>query len=133
MLVAASLLALSLFGEPKQPACTAPSQTGIFRILALTKDGTNTKLGMILLENVQDCLEATIITEDAGPAIIDSLSVKDNVVSGNVRTPRGTAKITLRIDDSHLAGTIVDGRKEWSLSGHRTSGAEGRAPGQDRR
>ena len=69
MLLPTSLLALVLSIGPIPPVthasavpCAAPTQTGIFRITATNKDSTDAKVGMILLERVDDCLEASIIT-----------------------------------------------------------------------
>ncbi len=121
MLMATSLLALSLIGAPTKP-CAAPTQTGIFRITALTKDSTSAKVGMILLESVDDCLEASIITDDGGPALIDELSIDNDVLTGLVRVAKGTAKVTIRLAPTEITGTIVQGKQEWVLSGRRTSG-----------
>lgn len=130
MLLTSSLLALSLIGGPAK-SCATPSQTGIYRITALNKDSTNAKIGMILLENVDNCLEASIITEDAGPALIDNLSLKGDVLTGQVRLPTGTAKVTIRFENKTIAGSIVEGKREWSLSGRRTSGGDTRMAAGD--
>jgi hypothetical protein len=130
MLLATSLLALSLIGGPKT-SCAAPTQTGIFRITALNKDSTNAKIGMILLENVDNCLEASIITEDAGPALIDNLKLTDDVLTGQVRLPTGTASVTIRFAATTIAGSIVEGKHQWSLSGRRTSGGDTRVAARE--
>src|SRR3954470_9916676 len=65
MLFATALLSLKLVGSPERN-CNAPAQTGIFRITALTKDSSSAKIGMILLENVANCLEASILIQDNG-------------------------------------------------------------------
>lgn len=121
----ASLLAFTLIGTPTH-SCPAPTQTGIFRITALTRDSTVAKIGMVLLENVENCLEVSILTEDAGPAVIDKLEVKGDVVTGRVRLASGDAKVTLRLATNTISGTIGEGKQEWSLAGRRTSGSETR-------
>jgi len=126
MLAVTSLLALSLLGAPKQSVCTTPTQTGIFRITAVTKDSTTAKIGMLLLENVENCLEVSILTEDAGPAVIDNLELKGDVLTGRVRLASGNAKVELKFASNSITGTIGEGKKEWLLSGRRTSGQESR-------
>src|SRR4051812_11392886 len=121
MLFATSLLALSLVAGPTQP-CAAPTQTGIFRITAVPKDSSNAKLGMILLESVDNCLEASIITEDAGPAIMDQLSLTGDVLKGRVRVAGGTANVELHLSATEISGSIVAGKHRWDLTGRRTSG-----------
>lgn len=121
MLLTTTVLALSLLGTP-QKTCTAPTQTGIFRITALTKDSISAKIGMVLLESVDNCLEASILTDDAGPAVIDQLQVNGNELTGRVRLPSGMAKVTFRVSGSTIAGSIVEGKHEWAVSGRRTSG-----------
>src|SRR5581483_9197067 len=74
-------------------ACTAPTQTGSYRITATTSDSTNSKIGLILLENVDGCLEASMITDEGGPAIIDHVAFADDVLTGSIRMVNGTAKI----------------------------------------
>ena len=126
MLAVTSLLALSLLGAPTQNVCTTPTQTGIFRITAVTKDSTTAKIGMLLLENVENCLEVSILTEDAGPAVIDNLEIKGDVLTGRVRLASGNAKVTIRFASNTISGTIGEGKKEWQLAGRRTSGQESR-------
>lgn len=129
MLLATSLLALTLAAGPAKP-CAAPAQTGIFRITAVSHDGTSAKIGMLLLESVENCLEASIITEDAGPALLDNLEVKDDVITGRVRLPNGNATVTLRFSNNAVEGSIDSGKRAWSLSGKRTSGADAHAMGE---
>ena len=130
MLLATSLLALSLVGGPTKP-CAAPTQTGIFRITAINKDSTNAKTGMILLESVDNCLEASIITDDAGPALIDQLTLADNVLTGEVRMPNGVGHVKIKLSPTALDGVIEQGKYRWNLSGHRTSGADTRMANGD--
>ena len=90
MLLAASLLAFSLTNSPAQ-ACITPTQTGIYRIIATTKDSSDASVGLVLLENVGNCLEASIIADDGAPAMIENIALKDNVLTGRTcarATPR---------------------------------------------
>jgi hypothetical protein len=125
MLLATTLLAFSLLGAPEK-SCTAPSQTGIFRITAITRDSTDAKLGMLLLEHIDNCLEVSMLLENGGPAVIDNLSFAGDVLTGRIRLPTGNAKVTLRITATDVAGSIVEGKHEWQVSGRRTSGGESR-------
>jgi hypothetical protein len=118
-----ALLAASLLATTPTESCLTPANTGTFRFTALTKDSTNAKIGMIVLENIEGCLEATLLTDEAGPAIIDHLAVNDGVLTGNIRLSNGTAKVTLRFTPAGMAGSIQDGRKEWTLAARRTSGS----------
>ena len=125
MLLATAVLALSLLGTPEK-SCTAPTQTGIFRITTLTKDSTSARIGMVLLESVNECLEASILIDENGPAIIDNLALSGDVLTGRLRLPSGSAKVTLRLTPTSIAGSIVEGKHEWQVSGRRTSGGETR-------
>jgi hypothetical protein len=118
-----ALLTASLLATAPAPSCVAPTHTGTFRFTALTKDSTNAKIGMIVLENIEGCLEATMLTDDAGPAVIDHLAFADSVLTGNVRVAHGTAKVTFRFTTVGLSGSIVDGKKEWTVAARRTSGS----------
>jgi len=129
MMLATSLLALALSVGPVPPVahtsivpCAAPTQTGIFRITATNKDSTDAKVGMILLERVDNCLEASIITESGGPALIDDLMIDHDVITGRVRVASGVARVTLKVSDKEVSGSIVDGKREWSVNGRRTTG-----------
>jgi hypothetical protein len=117
-----ALLAASLLTTTPAESCPTPTNTGTFRFTALTKDSTNAKIGMIVLENIEGCLEATLLTDEAGPAIIDHLAVSDGVLTGSLRVPSGTAKVTLRFTPTGMSGSIRDGKKEWTLAARRTSG-----------
>src|SRR5689334_19682227 len=103
MLLAASLLALSLNHAPAQ-ACITPTQTGIYRITATTKDSSNASVGLVLLENVSNCLEATIIADDGAPAIIERVMMKDDVLTGRVHMRSGMADVTLRVSQLGIDG-----------------------------
>jgi hypothetical protein len=130
MLLAASLLAFSLTNSPAQ-ACITPTQTGIYRIIATTKDSSNASVGLVLLENVGNCLEASIIADDGAPAMIENIALKDNVLTGRVHMRTGNAEVTLRLSQKELTGSIVAPRQSWVLSGRRTTGDDVRSADGD--
>jgi hypothetical protein len=134
MLTAATIFAISLFGgEPAHaratpvdsgataPTCIAPTRTGTFRLLAMSKKGNEPNAAVLMLENIQGCLEVTFVTESAGPAIIDHVSVSGDTMKGSLRLSTGTATVSFKFSDKDVAGSIVEGRREWTLEGHRTS------------
>jgi hypothetical protein len=123
MLFAASFLALTLAVQPLQ-SCPAPTQTGVFRITATTKDSSNASVGLVLLENVNNCLEASIIADDGGPAIIEGVALKDNLLTGRVHMRAGMGDVSLRVSSAEISGSIVAGKKSWIVSGQRTTGLE---------
>ncbi len=106
--------------EPTR-SCMSPAKTGTFRVTAMTPDSTSSKVGIILLENVEGCLEATFVTDEGGPAIIDHLAMSGDEITGSVRMSRGLARVSLHVSETGIAGSIMDGRKEWRLTGKRTS------------
>lgn len=117
-----ALAALSLAAAPAPAAsCQAPAHTGTFRVTAIARDSSIATIGMILLENVDGCLEATMLTDDGAPAIIDKAAVRDDVLTGSLRTRHGDAKITVRFTAAGLEGTIGEGKSQWHLAGRRTS------------
>lgn len=122
MLLAALLTAATVAITPA-PSCAAPTHTGTYRFTAMNSDSTNAVVGMIVLENIDGCLEATFLTDDASAANIDHLALTDDVLTGNVRVPNGLAKVTLRLTGAGMSGSILSGRKEWKLVARRTSGA----------
>lgn len=130
MLLAASLLALSLASQPST-ACIAPTQTGVFRITAMTKDSSNASVGLVLLESVNNCLEASIVADDAGPAIIERVALSDGTLTGRVHMRDGLADVNLRISSSDISGSIVAGKTSWIVSGRRTTGNEMRSADGD--
>lgn len=130
MLLAASLLALSFISTPAK-SCIAPTQTGVFRITAMTKDSSNASVGLVLLENVNNCLEASIVAEDAGPAIIEKVALSDGVLTGRVHMRDGFADVSLKISSSDINGSITAGKKLWLVSGLRTTGTEMRSADGD--
>lgn len=130
MLFAASLLALTLVGTPSHP-CVTPTQTGIFRITATTTDSSNASVGLVLLENINDCLEASIMAESGGPSIIEEVSLKGDLLTGRVHLAGGLADVSLRVSALDISGSIVAGKQAWIVSGHRTAGTEARSAAGD--
>lgn len=130
MLLAASLLSLSLISAPSK-SCIAPTQTGVFRITAMTKDSSNASVGLVLLESVNNCLEASIVADDAGPAIIERIALTDGMLTGRVHMRDGLADVSLRISSSDISGSIIAGKKSWIVSGRRTTGPEMRSADGD--
>jgi hypothetical protein len=121
MLFAASLLALTFAAQPA-PSCTTPTQTGVFRITATTQDSSNASIGLVLLESVNNCLEATIIADEGAPAIIEQVALTDNVLTGRVHMRSGTAKVSFQLSDSAISGSIVSSKTSWVVNGRRTTG-----------
>lgn len=135
MSVALSVAALALIGLaplPSSPApraqrlavpaaCVSPERTGTFRVFATKPDGSQALPAMLILENIEGCLEATFVTENRGPAIIDHLSVAGDTLEGSLNVIGNRAHVTFRFDGSTVAGTIVDRREEWRVQGKRTS------------
>jgi hypothetical protein len=106
--------------EPTR-SCTAPSQVGTFRVTAMSADSTRSKVGIILLENVEGCLEASMLTDDAGPAIMDHVALAGDMLTGSIRMTTGVGRVSLRVSPAGIAGSIIDGRREWHVAGKRTS------------
>lgn len=133
MTLATALLALALTSGESAPAgglpvdsadarsCITPARTGTYRILAISKKGNEPRAAMLVLENIQGCLEVTFVTDGVGPAIIDRLSATDNTLKGSMRLSTGTATVSFQFSDKDVAGSIVEGRHEWKLEGRRTS------------
>lgn len=125
MLLANALLALSLVGSPERN-CVAPSQTGIFRITAMAKDSSSANVGLVLLENVANCLEASIMIQGGGPTFIDKVKLDGDQLTGELHMTAGTAKVAFTLGASEIKGSIVDGKKAWQISGRRTGGLDTR-------
>jgi len=106
--------------EPTR-SCAAPERTGTFRVTAMTRDSTNSKVGMILLENVEGCLEASMLTDENGPAIIDHIALDGDMITGSIRMTSGLGHVSLRLTDTGISGSIVQGRHEWRVTGKRTN------------
>ena len=133
MTLATTLLALALVGgEPAQArattvdsvatrSCVSPARTGTYRVIAVAKKGSEPRAAMLVLENIQGCLEVTFVTDGVGPAIIDGLSLSGDTLKGSLRLSTGTAKVSFQFSDKNVNGSIVEGRHEWSLEGQRTS------------
>ena len=135
MSVAAPLFALALISLSPAPTpsnaraphhratttCIAPERTGTFRIFAAKSDGSQAVPAMLVLENIEGCLEASFVTDDRGPALIDHLSQSGDTLKGSLNITGNPAQITFRFNGSAVAGTIVERRQEWRLEGKRTS------------
>lgn len=133
MSISATVLALALFGgQPAQAraitvdsgasrTCLAPERTGTFRVLAMSKKGNEPSAAILILENIQGCLEVTFVIGGTGPTVINSVTVDGNTLQGSLRLSTGTAKVSFKFSDKEVTGTIVEGRREWKLDGHRTS------------
>jgi hypothetical protein len=121
MLLATMMLALSVSAASERN-CVAPAQTGTFRITAVAKDSTSAKVGMVLLENVANCLEASLLVQDSGPTFIDNVTLNGDVLTGELKLLRGTAKVMLKLSSTDIKGSITEGKHVWQISGRRTSG-----------
>jgi siroheme synthase (precorrin-2 oxidase/ferrochelatase) len=133
MTIATVLLALALTGgEPAHAravpvdstgakSCIAPARTGTYRVLAVSTKGNEPRAAILLLENIQGCLEVTLVTDASGPAVIDRVSVTENTLKGSLRLSTGTAQVSFQFSDKDVVGSIVEGRREWKLEGRRTS------------
>jgi len=102
-------------------SCITPARTGTYRILAISKKGNEPRAAMLVLENIQGCLEVTFVTDGVGPAIIDRLSLTENTLKGSMRLSTGTATVSFQFSDKDVTGSIVEGKHEWKLDGRRTS------------
>ena len=133
MTLATALLAFALTsGESAQAraitvdsaaaqSCITPARTGTYRILAISKKGNEPRAAMLVLENIQGCLEVTFVTDGVGPAIIDRLSMTETTLKGSLRLSTGTATVSFQFSDKDVSGSIVEGKHEWKLDGRRTS------------
>ena len=133
MLISSALLALSLAAAAPSPdslaphvahggkQCVSTERTGTFRVTTQKANGHDLGLGLIVLENIDGCLEATFITDNAGPAIIDGISMANGVLKGDLRLSSGSAKVSLQFEGGTIAGSIVQGRNSWTISGRKTS------------
>jgi hypothetical protein len=133
MTLAAAVLALALTSGESAPAraipvdsvatrsCITPARTGTYRILAISKKGNEPRAALLVLENIQGCLEVTFVTDGVGPAIIDRLSLTDTTLKGSMRLSTGTAVVSIQFSDKDVSGSIVEGKHEWKLDGRRTS------------
>ena len=105
---------------PKR-SCITPERTGTFRVVATRMDGHNGVLALLLLENIDGCLEATFVTDDRGPAAIEQLSLSSNTLKGRLNLTGEIAAFTVRFEDNRIAGAIVARKQEWRIEGRKTS------------
>ena len=98
MSISVTLLALALVGgqtaHPRvvtaqspspERSCIAPERTGTFRLLALSAKGNEPSTAILMLENIEGCLEVTFVSGSTGPAIIEGVSVSGDTLSGSLR------------------------------------------------
>jgi len=102
-------------------SCIAPEHTGTFRLTASRVDGTQGIPAVLLLENIDGCLAATLITDGSNPAAIDRLAQSGETLQGRLNVTGAEGRVTLRFDGSAFAGSIVARRQEWKLTGRKTS------------
>ena len=134
MSISVTLLALALVGgqtaHPRvvtaqspspERSCIAPERTGTFRLLALSAKGNEPSTAILMLENIEGCLEVTFVSGSTGPAIIEGVSVSGDTLSGSLRLSTGKAKVSFKFSDKTVDGSIVEGRRVWKLEGRRTS------------
>jgi hypothetical protein len=132
MFIVAQLAAAALMAAPSVPAspvaparaaavCVAPEHTGTFRVTASKADGTGGIPALLLLENIEGCLEATFITDGSSPAAIDHLSKSGEALQGLLNVTGSETQVTLRFDGTTVAGSIVGKRQSWKLEGRKTS------------
>ena len=103
------------------PRCVAAERTGTFRVVTQKAGSQEPRLGIIILENIDGCLEATYITDNAGPAAIDGLSMSHDTLEGALRLSSGAAKVQLQFVGTNVEGSIVQGRNQWKVAGRKTS------------
>lgn len=101
--------------------CITPEHTGTFRVTASKVDGTQGIPALLVLENVEGCLEATFITDGSSPAAIDHLAKAGDALQGRLNVTGSETQVTLRFEGSGVAGSIVGKRQSWKLEGRKTS------------
>ena len=133
MFVVAQLVAAALAaGAPSVPVksaaparaaegCITPEHTGTFRVTASRVDGTEGVPALLLLENIEGCLEATFITDGSSPAAIDHLAKTGDALQGRLNVTGSETQVTLRFDGAAVAGSIVGKRQSWKFEGRKTS------------
>jgi hypothetical protein len=110
------------FGAPRSTkACVTPDHTGTFRVVATRSGGTDAVPALLLLENINGCLEATFVTDDHAPAAIDQLALTANTLKGRINVTGELAVLTVRFDDARVAGSIVAKKQAWQIEGRKTS------------
>lgn len=132
MFIIAQLAAAALMaGAPLSPAptvapranisCVTPDHTGTFRVTASTVDGKQGVPAVLLLENIEGCLEATFITDGSSPAAIDHLAKAGDALQGRLNVTGAETQVTLHFDGSAIAGSIVGKKQSWKIEGRKTS------------
>lgn len=104
-----------------QPGCVTPDVTGTFRITATPTTEQHGMPAVLMLENIEGCLEVTFITTDKGPATIDHLSQSGTLLKGRLNVTGSAADVTLRFNGATVAGSIMQGKHEWRVAGRKTS------------
>lgn len=102
-------------------SCVAPEHTGTFRLMASKIDGTQGVPALLLLENIEGCLEATFITDGSNPAAIDHLAKSGDAIQGRLNVTGSETQVTIRFDGSVVAGSIVGKKQSWKIEGRKTS------------
>ncbi|HZF67256.1 MAG TPA: hypothetical protein VEZ47_04380 [Gemmatirosa sp.] len=91
---------------------------GVYR-LVLTRGGDSMPMRLVL-ERSGTTMEATIISaESASP--LQNVRVEGGMLHADVTTSRGAAQLVLRDTGAGLEGTLVIGKRSWSVSGDRSS------------
>lgn len=108
-------------GAPAPRACVTPSRTGTFRVVATRANSTFSRPALLVLENIDGCLEITFVTDNVAPVIIDQLHADADSVKGSIRLDTGAADVSLQFSGTDVSGSIQQGRLEWVLQGRRTS------------
>jgi hypothetical protein len=132
MFIIAQLAAAAIVaGAPVNPSpashvrapetCVAPEHTGTFRLTASAADGKLGVPALLLLENIDGCLEATFVTDGSSPAAIDHLARSGDALQGRLNVTGAETQVTLRFDGSAVAGSIVGKRQSWKIEGRKTS------------
>ncbi|HEY9225457.1 MAG TPA: hypothetical protein VIP11_02340 [Gemmatimonadaceae bacterium] len=131
MFAAATMFLLTLAATPtpvarqmsdttKARTCVTPERTGTFRVTATKANGSDGVLTLLVLENIGGCLEATLVTDEKGPAAIDRLSLAADTLKGQINVGEGPAAFVLRFNGETVAGSIVSKKQEWRLEGRKT-------------
>jgi hypothetical protein len=102
-------------------ACVAPEHTGTFRVTASKVDGTQGIPALLLLENIEGCLEATFITDGSSPAAIDHLAKSGDALQGRLNVTGAETQVTVHFDGSAVVGSIVGKKQSWKFEGRKTS------------
>jgi hypothetical protein len=119
--VVAALLAVAPPAVPASPGCLTPQRTGVFRLSTTRADGMPGVPAMLVLENIHGCLEASIVTDAHGPAMIDHLALDGDTLTGSVVLSTQPATVAFRVTDTTVDGSIVAGKERWRVDGRRTT------------